>query len=153
MENFKSASEEIYYYKTNYELTKIFAIALAVAALFFGIKSSRLSSKVENLQSQIEEKEDWINRNENNASSTVYYCENADLHIDNMDIDDVISYVEDVTLEPVFLAEDAYGFAIYAFQKGYSNGRRGAWDEMTEYLVDGHEFSEADAKRYLNMLY
>ena len=83
----------------------------------------------------------------------MYYCEDADLHIDNMDIDDVISYIEDATLERVFIGDDAYGFAVYAFQKGYNNGRRGVWDEMTEYLVDGHEFNEADARSYLNMLY
>lgn len=147
-----SVSEERYYYSTKYEITKIVAIILAIFAFFSATKASKLETKVEHLEAQIEETEDWINRNYEDSDNIVYYCEESESHIENMDIDDVINYVEETIMEPVLIGEDAYGFAIYAFQKGYENGRRGIWDEMTKELIDGYEFPEWEADRYLNML-
>ena len=73
--------------------------------------------------------------------------------IEDMDVDDIVAYLEEVTGEQILIGEDAHGFAVYAFQLGYKNHKYGVWDEMTQELINGYEFSDRDAAWYLNMLY
>ena len=73
--------------------------------------------------------------------------------IESMNIDDIIDYVEFYLDEEIFTREEAQSFAIYAFQKGYDNRKRGIWDDMTEELVDGYYFTDFEESLYLHMLY
>lgn len=73
--------------------------------------------------------------------------------IDSMNINDIIKYAEDYLGEEIFTREEAQSFAIYAFQKGYDNRKRGIWDDMTEELVDGYYFTDFEESLYLHMLY
>ena len=151
-----SYSEEARYYRTKYEFIKIIAIVLAAAVLFFFAKSSNLETKLEYWESEAIEAKDWIERNykDTENSPAEPYSNNEDkTSIEDMDVDEIIDYVEAVTCEEIFWGEDAHAFAVYAFQKGYDNRKKGIWDEMTQELIEGYEFTPSDARQYLNMLY
>lgn len=69
------------------------------------------------------------------AAAGVYY------EIEDMEMSDIIKYVESSGDLAVLQREDLYALFAYALQRGYVAGRTGTWDDVLEEYVNGYDVS------------